>query len=257
MVFFFFIIFLLSFGKILTGTNKLWIGKSGNSPIEILTELNIGDYAEEKFRPLEISYTNKTYNIYYDNTLNHDRVFNNKYTRRYYHIAILEQPSVTCPQKLTDNSRISVSISGNISVKLNYPKDTKYEYSEWDSGYLDICTRTCSNTVNSWTSGSSLIYPTIRTDLDENDREASYTSDNLKSIINYEYTDIPSDNVDWNINKSFTISKSYTLLSSDNILSGILLSAVAVRHSDYRNIAYCGIKGTVTINNLKFKYDKI
>ena len=42
---FFFIIFLLSFGKLLTGTNKIWYGKSDNQPVELITTLNIGDYA--------------------------------------------------------------------------------------------------------------------------------------------------------------------------------------------------------------------
>lgn len=38
---FFFIIILLSFGKILTGTNKIWYGKSNSTPIELITTLNL------------------------------------------------------------------------------------------------------------------------------------------------------------------------------------------------------------------------
>ena len=35
----------LSFGKLLTGTNKIWYGKSNSTPIELITTLNVGDYA--------------------------------------------------------------------------------------------------------------------------------------------------------------------------------------------------------------------
>ena len=239
------------------GTNKIWYGKSDNQPVELITTLNIGDYAEEKFKPLEILYKNNTYNIYYDNELNDESIGENKYTKRRYQIVILEQPSVICPSKLTDNSRISVSISGNISVNLIYPKDSGYEYSNWEDGHLDICTRTCTNTVNSWSAGTQLIYPTIRTDLDEYDSNASFTTDNLKSLKKYVFQNIPSDNNDWIVTKSFTLTNSYTLLSSDNILSGIILASYTKRRTKYNNIEYVGIKGTVTIENLKFKYDKI
>lgn len=34
----------LNFGKILTGTNKIWYGKSNSTPIELITTLNVGDY---------------------------------------------------------------------------------------------------------------------------------------------------------------------------------------------------------------------
>ena len=223
----------------------------------MITTLNIGDYAEEKFKPLEILYKNNTYDIYYDNELNDEIIGDNNYTKRRYQIAILEQPSVICPSKLTDNSRISVSISGNISVNLIYPKDSGYKYSNWEDGDLDICTRTCTNTVNSWSAGTQLIYPTIRTDLDEDDSDASFTTDNLKSLKNYVFQNMPSDNDDWIVTKSFTLTNSYTLLSSDNILSGIVLTSYAKRHTNYRNMEYVGIKGTITIENLKFKYDKI
>lgn len=36
----FFIIFLLVFGKLLSATNKFWVGNSQNQPIELLTELS-------------------------------------------------------------------------------------------------------------------------------------------------------------------------------------------------------------------------
>ena len=41
----FFIIFLLVFGKLLSATNKFWVGNSNSTPIELITTLNVGDYA--------------------------------------------------------------------------------------------------------------------------------------------------------------------------------------------------------------------
>ena len=38
------IIFLV-FGKLLSATNKFWVGNSNNAPIELITTLNVGDYA--------------------------------------------------------------------------------------------------------------------------------------------------------------------------------------------------------------------
>lgn len=40
----FFIIIILVFGKLLSATNKFWIGNSENTPIELITTLNVGDY---------------------------------------------------------------------------------------------------------------------------------------------------------------------------------------------------------------------
>lgn len=41
----FFIIFLLVFGKLLSATGKFWIGNYQNQPIELITTLNVDDYA--------------------------------------------------------------------------------------------------------------------------------------------------------------------------------------------------------------------
>ena len=35
----------LVFGKLLSATNKFWVGNSNNAPIELITTLNVGDYA--------------------------------------------------------------------------------------------------------------------------------------------------------------------------------------------------------------------
>ena len=60
---FFFIIFLLSFGKLAIGTNKIWYGKSDNTPIELITTLNIeensgssggNEYPSDEFTIIEL-----------------------------------------------------------------------------------------------------------------------------------------------------------------------------------------------------------
>ena len=58
----FFIIILLSFGKLLTGTNKLWVGDSSNNPKEIQFLSDDSSTSDSTFTPL-MNISLKTRNV--------------------------------------------------------------------------------------------------------------------------------------------------------------------------------------------------
>ena len=106
---FFFIIILLNFGKLAIGANKIWYGKSDNQPIELITTLNIGDYATPKIK-FTIPFTNTTINFVAESSDRNTWLGHFAETKRV--SVILAQPSYQFVHNILYSSRFKVTLSG-------------------------------------------------------------------------------------------------------------------------------------------------
>lgn len=240
------------------GTNKIWYGKSNNAPIELITTLNVSDYAQTSIEPFQVKYPNTTVSITADNISNLE-INNTDRSARSYNLAVIARPNITCPKNLTDAGRILVNISGSITANIKYSKPSSFdEYDDWDADYwghlFDICTQNCQ-TINTWAATDSLRYPEIYAETGDS-RDDLDSSDNLYMLDSCD-TNLPdASDMSLSVNKTFTISLTKRLYINDGVISGLFIkSHVGITSSRYTYLIAIG--GSVKLNNIIFTYTRL
>lgn len=240
------------------GANKIWYGKSNNQPIELITTLNVNDYAETSIEPFQVKYPNTTVSITADRISNIE-VNDTDCSARSYNLAVIAKPNITCPKNLTDAGRILVNISGSITANIKYSKPGTFdEYDDWDAdywGYLfEICAQNCQ-TINTWAATDSLRYPEIHAETGDSSDDWD-SSDNLYTLDKYK-TNLPdASDMSLSVNKTFTISLTKRLYINDGVISGLFIkSHVGIIAS--RCTYLIAIGGSVKLNNIIFTYTRL
>lgn len=252
---FFFIIILLNFGKLAIGTNKIWYGKSDNQPVELITTLNIGDYATTKIK-FTIPFTNTTVNFVAESSDRNTWLGHTAKTKRV--SVILAQPNYQFDHDILYSSRFKVTLSGEINGSITLNKDSgssyTWNYSRNDDNML-LYTFAC-NTLSSITEGQYLSYPSF--EFDANDRstfdEIFITSiTGVKNILDStsDSTEIVSIPVNCAFSKEFVLD-----VTSDKFLCGLIFSSTVGTYNNGK-IRIIPISGHISLKDVSISYEEL
>ena len=252
---FFFIIFFLNFGKLAIGTNKIWYGKSDNQPVELITTLNIGDYATTKIK-FTIPFTNTTVNFVAESSDRNIWLGHFAETKRV--SVLLAQPSYQFDYDILYSSRFKVTLSGEINGSITLNKDSgrsyTWSYSRNDDNML-LYTFAC-NTLSSITEGQYLSYPSF--EFDANDHSTSneifITSINgVKNILDstLDSTEIVSIPVNCTFSKEFVLD-----VTSDKFLCGLIFSSTVGTYNNGK-VRIIPISGYISLKDVSISYEEL